>query len=104
MSDIIQIITTFDNYKLAEKVGRTLLEKKLCACFQIIGPIKSLYWWKEKIQDSDEWMCFLKAKSENFKQIEETIKSLHNYEVPEIISLPIFNISKEYLDWINSVN
>lgn len=103
MSDTIQIITTFDNYKLAEKVGRELLKNKLCACFQITGPVKSIYWWEGKIEKNDEWVCFIKAKKDNFKEIENKIKSFHNYKVPEIIALPIIEISKEYLDWINSI-
>lgn len=103
MNDVIQIITTFDNYKLAEKVGNELLKKKLCACFQIIGPIKSIYWWEGKILESNEWICFMKTVKENFKSVETTIKSLHNYKIPEIISIPILDISKEYLGWINSI-
>uniref|UniRef100_A0A7C3UNM2 Divalent-cation tolerance protein CutA n=1 Tax=candidate division WOR-3 bacterium TaxID=2052148 RepID=A0A7C3UNM2_UNCW3 len=103
MDDVILVITTFDNYKVAEDTGEELLKKKLCACYQIIGPIKSIYWWKDNIEKSDEWICFIKSKKEKFKEVEETIKCLHPYEVPEIISIPILKISEKYLNWINSI-
>ena len=103
MSDVIQIVTTFDNYKLAEKVGEEILSKKLCACYQIIGPIKSMYWWEGKIEKKDEWICFIKCEKGRFKDIEESIKSMHNYEIPEIISFNISEISESYLIWLNSV-
>ncbi|MGB9668510.1 MAG: divalent-cation tolerance protein CutA [Thermosulfidibacteraceae bacterium] len=99
----IMVITTTDNKELAEKIAMELLEKKLAGCIQIIGPIKSSYWWKNKIETTEEFLVFIKSKEELFGRIAKTIKELHSYTVPEIIAFPIKNGLKEYLNWLDDV-
>lgn len=103
MSEYIQINTTTDNKELALKIGDILVEQKLAACAQISGPIKSIYRWKGKIFNTQEWHCRIKTKKDLYHRVEEEIKALHPYEVPEIVVLPIIDGSQEYLDWIDEV-
>lgn len=96
----IQISTTVAKRSDAEKIAKTLLDKKLSACTQIIGPIMSIYRWKGKLEKSKEWICVLKTKKNKYRKIEEVIKGVHPYELPEIIATPIVEGSREYLGWV----
>jgi len=98
----IQISTTTEAKSDAESIADALLNQKLAACIQIIGPIQSHYHWKGKQEKSEEWLCLIKTREELYLQVENTIKSIHPYETPEIIAIPIIAGSPEYLKWINS--
>lgn len=101
MSSFIQVITTTASKAEAERIAQTLLEKRLAACVQIVGPMESLYWWRGKIERSEEWLCVAKTERRLFAQIEEIIKTLHSYGVPEILAIPIVEGSDEYLRWLH---
>ncbi|MCM8818823.1 MAG: divalent-cation tolerance protein CutA [Candidatus Omnitrophica bacterium] len=96
----IQIITTSPDKKTAKKIVEKLLENKLVSCCQIIGPIESHYWWKRKIEKGIEWLIFIKGKKKNYKKIEKEIKKNHPYEVPEIISFEISQLSEDYKKYL----
>jgi len=96
----IQVITTADSRKTLEKIADVLVEEKLAACAQITEKIKSVYKWKGKTEKADEYMCLIKTKASLYNAVEKKIKELHNYDVPEIIALPIVAGSAEYFDWI----
>ena len=98
---IVVLVTTKDKNQ-ATKIAKGLLEAKLIACANIIGGVHSLFWWQGKIDSSKEVLLILKTKKSLFKKIEAKVKSLHSYQTPEIIALPIVDGSKPYLDWINS--
>lgn len=100
MKKFIQIITTVENKKEAEKIAKILLEKKLAACIQIIEGIESHYWWKGKIEKAKEILIFIKTKESLFRKVEKIIKEKHPYQLPEIIGIPVLKGSKEYLKWI----
>ena len=72
----------------------------MAACAQVIGPIKSTYWWKEKVEQTEEWLCIMKSKRELYEELEKAIKSIHPYEVPEIVAIPIVSGSQSYLEWL----
>ena len=96
------IMVTASSREEAEKIATTLLERKLIACANILGPVSSRFWWQGKIDSAEEYMIFMKTKQELFDQIVDNVKQLHSYEVPEIIALPIVEGAKPYLEWINS--
>ena len=98
---IVILITTKDK-KEASKIAQGLLEAKLIACANIISGVQSLFWWQGKIDSAQEVLLVLKTKKILFKKLSAQVKSLHSYKTPEIISLPIINGSKDYLEWINS--
>ena len=102
MDSYIQVITTISAKSGAERIAKALIDKKLAACVQIAGPIKSIYRWKDRIETAREWVCVIKAKSCLYKKVETEIKKLHPYEIPEIIAMPITAANKDYLKWIKS--
>lgn len=101
MSSFVQVLTTTASKGEAERIAQALLERRLAACVQIVGPVESLYWWHGKIERSEEWLCIAKSEHALFKHIEETIKSLHSYEVPEILAVPVVAGSESYLRWLS---
>ena len=100
--EYILIMVTASSREEAEKIATTLLERKLIACANILGPVSSRFWWQGKIDSAEEYMIFMKTKRELFDQVADNVKQLHSYEVPEIIALPIVEGAKPYLEWINS--
>ncbi len=103
MLNFIQISTTTETKEEAEKISQEILEKQFAACVQIIGPIKSSYWWKDKIEQAEEWLCLIKTHEKYFDEIEKLISSIHSYETPEIIATPIITGSKKYIEWISGL-
>lgn len=97
----ITVLTTTDKKEEAEKIASHLLRKRLVGCVQIIGPITSSYWWKGSIETAEEWLCLMKTEESLYAQIEEVIKEIHSYDVPEIVALPIIQGSEEYLRWLD---
>jgi periplasmic divalent cation tolerance protein len=95
------IKTTFKKISDAKKMAKTLLENKLVACAQI-STIESLYSWQEKIVSEKEFLLSLKTKAELYRKVEEVILQNHSYELPQIITIPIWDGSKLYFDWLES--
>lgn len=102
MTGYVQVVTTVESKEVAERIGRSLLEKRLAACVQIVGPMTSSYWWQDKIETAEEWLCLIKSKTDLYEEIERTINELHTYETPEIIALPVVTGSRTYLDWLRA--
>ena len=100
MEGFIQVTTTADKRADAERIARSLVEMRLAACVQIVGPITSIYRWKGKIETAGEWLCLIKSREENYGAVEQAIRSLHPYETPEIIAVPVTAGSRDYLDWL----
>ena len=100
METYIQVITTTENKQDAEKIAGVLVDRKLAGCVQIIGPVKSIYRWKNKVEEAREWQCIIKSRKDLFGEIEKVISSIHPYEVPEIIAMPIVTGSNAYLRWL----
>jgi periplasmic divalent cation tolerance protein len=98
--NIIQIVTTVGSKEEAENIGRHLVERRLASCAQILGPIKSIYRWKGRIEDAEEWQCIIKSRESHYKKIEQEIIKLHSYELPEITGLEFDHALTEYADWI----
>jgi periplasmic divalent cation tolerance protein len=96
----LQVVTTTSREADAERIARTLLEGRLAACVQIMGPVTSLYWWKEALETSGEWLCLIKTREDLFGALERTIRKVHPYETPEIVALPVVAGSRDYLKWL----
>nr|MBU1328444.1 divalent-cation tolerance protein CutA [Candidatus Omnitrophota bacterium] len=97
----VQVITTVSEKKDAEKIAKVLIYGRLVACVQIIGPIKSIYRWKGKIENANEWVCLIKTRKTLYKKVESAIRKIHPYEVPEIIAISIAKGSEDYLKWLS---
>ena len=101
MKAYIQITTTTETKEQAQTIAKHLVETKLAACVQITSPITSIYRWKGKVENTQEWLCLIKTRDDHYNKVEAAIKSLHPYETPEIIAVPIVKGSKEYLNWLD---
>ncbi len=99
-SEYIQVVTTVATAAEAERIASGLLEARLAACVQIVGPLTSMYWWQGKIDRAGEYQCLIKSRADRFQQVAEAISGLHPYEVPEIIALPLTAISQGYQQWL----
>jgi periplasmic divalent cation tolerance protein len=95
-------ITTTPSKNEAEKIAKTLLEERLIACANIIGPVQSLFWWQSKIDEAQEHLILMKTRKDLFSKLSEKVKALHSYQVPEIIAMPIVEGFKPYLEWLES--
>ena len=93
------ITATFPDKDSAKEVAHLLVEKRLAACVQIL-PIESVYLWEGKVCDESEMMLIIKSKAALFDEITTAIKTVHSYQVPEIVQLPITDGLPEYLRWI----
>lgn len=84
-----------------KKIAKTLLEQKLCACVNIVEEVNSFFLWQNKIDSEKE--CLLVAKTDNslFAKLEKEVRNIHPYDVPEIISFKLNNVSKPYQNWLN---
>ncbi len=84
----------------AEAIAEALVESGLAACVSL-SPIQSIYTWQGQVNKEEEFQLTIKTDLRQFTRIESTVKSLHSYEVPEIISLPILGGYAPYLNWIS---
>jgi periplasmic divalent cation tolerance protein len=101
MAEYVQVLTTVASAEEATKIGGDLLERRLVACVQTIGPITSRYRWQGKLEEEREWQLLAKTEAGLYPQVEVAIRALHSYEEPEILAIPILAASKGYLDWIS---
>ena len=97
--DFCTVMTTTAGQKQAEALADILIERQLAACVQIM-PIMSVYTWQGRVNREAECLMLIKTRSGNYQRIEETIRANHDYEIPEIIQLPITAGFIDYLVWI----
>jgi periplasmic divalent cation tolerance protein len=100
MSGISIVTITVGTSDEALAIARTLVEEKLVACVQIIPRIRSIYRWKGEVCDEEEQMLIMKTRSDLCSTLQNRIRGLHSYEVPEILSFPIAAGLPEYLAWV----
>ncbi len=101
MPEYVQVLTTVGSEAEATKIGDALLERRLAACVQTSGPITSRYRWQDELEQAREWQCLVKTESSLYDEVEAAIRSLHSYEQPEILAIPVLAGSKGYLDWVS---
>ena len=97
----VVIFVTAANKKEADKIASALIKNKLAACVNIIENVNSLFWWQGKAARAKEALLIVKTRKALMHKLIKKVKSLHSYEVPEIIALPIVCGNKEYLKWLN---
>jgi len=102
MADKILVLSTTGSKEEAQTIARALVERRMAACVNIVGPIESVYRWQGKVQTSAEYMLLVKTTAERFPAVRLAIRELHSYELPECIALEIDNGSDEYLNWIET--
>jgi periplasmic divalent cation tolerance protein len=100
MEQYIQVVTTAANKADAEKIATLLVEKRLAACAQVVGPVQSTYRWRGRVEQAEEWQCLIKSRQDLFPELEQVIKNIHPYEIPEIIALSLTDVSNDYRQWL----
>jgi len=100
MTDAIVIITTFPDESGATRCADALVAEGLAACVQVHGPIRSAFRWQGAVDHAVEWYCQVKTSRGRYPAVEQRIRALHPYEVPEIISLPVVEGNPAYLRWV----
>jgi len=100
MTDCCQVATTVATESAAAVLSEVLVDERLAACVQVIGPIRSTYRWKGAVEKSSEWLCLAKTATTRLPALCDRIRSLHSYEQPEIVATPITGGDADYLDWV----
>ena len=102
MTDLLQVCTTLPSREQANDLGRQLVEARLAACAQVLGPIESIYRWDGQVQQAQEWLLVVKSTVGVYDHLEEMIRSVHPYQLPEILAQPVMAGNPAYLDWIRA--
>ncbi|HEX5984387.1 MAG TPA: divalent-cation tolerance protein CutA [Solirubrobacterales bacterium] len=100
MSDYVQVLTTVGSEEEAGGLAELLVERRLAACVQVVGPIVSRYRWQGAVEEEREWQCLAKTTRAAYEAVEAAIREAHSYDEPEIIATPILAGSAGYLAWI----
>ncbi|NCB56927.1 MAG: divalent-cation tolerance protein CutA [Gammaproteobacteria bacterium] len=100
MSDAIVVLCTCPDDTCARALAQTLLNEKLAACVNLIPQVTSLYCWQGKMEESQEVQLVIKSRRTLFGVLQQRIQTLHPYEVPEILAMPVLNGSPAYLQWL----
>ena len=94
------VFITCSSTSEAENLARVLVEERLAACCSIISNVASMYRWEGRIQHDEESLILCKTVSERIPALEERVHSLHSYDVPEILAVPVSHGSESYLAWL----
>ena len=94
------VLTTAGSKSEAQRIARSLVERRLAACVNVVGPIESVYRWKETVEDGEEWLLLVKTTEAAFRQVHDAIRELHSYALPECVALAVEAGSAPYLAWI----
>jgi periplasmic divalent cation tolerance protein len=100
MSDKKIVLTTSGSQEEARKIARTLVERRLAACVNIVPQIESVYRWQANVDTAQEWLLLIKTTAQALERVRSAILELHSYELPECVCLDIEDGSSAYLDWI----
>ena len=97
---VLLALSTFPDQETAREISNELVTKKLAACANILPGVESIYRWKEKIESGNETLVLFKLSEDRQSAFQEKLRSLHPYEVPEIIFASISSGLPEYLRWV----
>jgi periplasmic divalent cation tolerance protein len=100
MNEKVVVLITVGSEEEAVKIAHALLEERLIACANIIPKIRSLYRWKGKLCDDQEGLMLLKTVRVHFPKIEERVRQLHSYEIPEVMAVTIQEGNESYFQWV----
>ena len=98
--DMLTVLCTVPGADAAGKISSAVVEEKLAACASVIPGLSSIYWWKGELCRESELLLVMKTRADLFDSLKERILSLHPYELPEIVALPIAAGHEPYLKWI----
>ncbi len=97
---IVTVYAVFANADEAERIGRTIIEERLAACINILGPCRSIYRWQGAIEEASEVPAQLKTSAEQADALIARVTDLHSYDVPALAVWPIAKLPSAYADWV----
>ena len=100
MQEFIVVYVTAGSPAEGDRLARALVDERLAACVNRLGPVQSVYRWEGKIEQSEEQLLIIKTQRRLFAALERRVRELHSYSVPEIVALPIIDGSQDYLRWL----
>jgi periplasmic divalent cation tolerance protein len=98
----IAVFITAPNNEEASRLAEMLVERKLAACVQILPAMESVYRWQGKIERQAEVLLIAKTLASKFAELEREVSTLHSYETPEIVAVPLSEVSEKYLQWLTA--
>lgn len=101
MSALFVYMTAADAAE-AEAIGRMLVERRLAACVNVLGPVRALYWWDGAVQSGDETAFVAKTWSDRLDELAAAVREAHSYDEPCVAALPVTGGSATFLDWIRA--
>ena len=99
-SETLLVLTTLPGREAALKLARALVEKRLAACVNILSGCTSIYRWQDNVEQAEEVPLLIKTRAGRYAELEAAIRSLHPYELPEIIAVPVVQGLADYLGWV----
>jgi periplasmic divalent cation tolerance protein len=101
MTDKIVVLSTCESEQEAANVGRHLVEQRLAACVSIVPAVRSIYRWRDEIEEATEWLLVIKSRRDLLPALRAEIEKKHSYEVPEVLALQVVEGSESYLAWLD---
>jgi periplasmic divalent cation tolerance protein len=101
MTDKIVILSTCESEEEASLIARHLVEQRVAACVNILAGAKSVYRWKDKVEQAPEFLLIIKSRRDLFAAVREHLVKFHSYEVPEVLALAVLDGSDSYLGWLD---
>jgi len=102
--EALVVYITAPNEEEGAKIARALVEERLAGCVNIVRPIRSIYRWRENIEDDTETLMIVKTQKRLFESLQKRVRELHSYTIPEIIAVPVVEGSSDYLKWLEEVS
>lgn len=100
-NEFVQVMTAVGSAQDARKTARLLIDERLAACVQVIGPMTSTYRWNGQVETAKEWLCLAKTRRNLCRRLLAAIRRIHAYQVPEILVLPVIGGNPDYLAWLD---
>lgn len=101
MTDKIIVLTTCGSEEEGRRIARGLVEKRLAACVNLAGGVRSVYRWKGAIEEDAEHLLIIKSRRDLFERLCGELQALHSYELPEVVALAVVDGSEAYLGWLD---
>jgi periplasmic divalent cation tolerance protein len=96
----VQVQTTAGSKEEADRLASVLLERRLAACVQVLGPMESRYWWEGTLESATEWLCLAKTTADRVDDVVAAVEGAHSYDTPEVLATTVTGGNDRYLRWV----
>lgn len=97
---LVEVRVTVPDAEVAERLAREVVTRKLAACVQVLGPIASVYTWKDEVHRASEWLLLIKSTESAFEELCAVVQGHHRYDVPEVLAVPVTHTLEAYGQWV----